>query len=191
MFIAHEDTGLVDPVHALAIGVDQVHAFAVERVQIFVMETWTFAELAVPRLQRLGGGLVVYDGIYPGSDLFHLLVVAVVVRLGHALGREVAIGQHPIPDALRDVGPSVFHQVFVGETAGLQRGEVDQPFLLPTRLEVGKPFRIGVLIVADVDGRRRALKHEQFACAGGEMRNALDGGRACADNADSFVGQVG
>ena len=129
------------------------------------------------------------------ADLLHLLVVAVVVRLlerldGHL--RQVAVEQlhHPIADALGDVGPAVVDEVLIGEAAALQRGEVHQPLALPARLQRGEPVRIDRVVVARVDGRRRALEDVQLPGVAPERRDALHGGRPGADDADALVGEL-
>ena len=47
--------GLVDALHPLAIGVDQVGARLVVGVEVLVVEAGPLAQLAVPGLERLGG----------------------------------------------------------------------------------------------------------------------------------------
>ena len=83
--------GFVDPLDASALGVDQVGVRSVERLQVLVVETRPLAQLAIPRLERLGGGRVVDDLVDPSPDLGHLLVVALVVRPLQRLGRELRV----------------------------------------------------------------------------------------------------
>ena len=47
--------GLVDAFDTAAVGVDEVGTGLVERLEVFVVEARPLAQLAVPRLQRLGG----------------------------------------------------------------------------------------------------------------------------------------
>ena len=47
--------GLVDALDALAVGVDQVRVRLVVGVEVLVVEARPLAQLAVPRLERLGG----------------------------------------------------------------------------------------------------------------------------------------
>ena len=57
------------------------HVRLVVGLQVLVVEARPLAELAVPRLQRLGGRRVLDDGVDAGPDLVHLLVVAVLEGL--------------------------------------------------------------------------------------------------------------
>ena len=87
------------------------------------MEAGPLAELAVPGLERLGGGRVLDDVVDPRSDLVHLLEVGELHRAGQALGRHVgvlALGE-PHQQLADDVGPAVHHQVAVGHAAGGQQ----------------------------------------------------------------------
>ena len=81
---ADPDAGLVDAFDALAVGVDEVGARLVVRLEVLVVEARPLAELAVPRLERVRRLRVGDDGVDPGADLGHLLVVAVLERAGPA-----------------------------------------------------------------------------------------------------------
>ncbi len=61
VLVADPHAGLVDPLDTLAVGVDEVGARVVERLEVLVVEARPLAELAVPGLERLGGGRVVDD----------------------------------------------------------------------------------------------------------------------------------
>src|SRR5690606_5923637 len=50
---AGDDAPLGDPLHALAVGVDEVRGGLVERLQVLVVEARPLAELAVPGLELL------------------------------------------------------------------------------------------------------------------------------------------
>ena len=52
------------------------------------------------------------------------------------------------------------------------------------------PVGIGRAVGAHVDRRRRALEHVEVPRAGAEMRDALHGGGAGADDADALVGEL-
>ena len=148
--------------------------------------------MAVPGLQLFGGDLVVDDLVDAGADFGHFLVVTVVVRPLHRLRCELRgiSGEQLVADALADVGPSVFHQVFVHKATGLQGGEVDQPALLPAGLEGVEPLRVDRMVVADVNRRWCALEDKQFFCSAGKVRNALHRGGACANDANPLVGKT-
>ncbi len=81
------------------------------------MEARTLAELAVVRLERLGGLLVSDELVDSRADLLHLLEVGHLHRLrerlgGHLAGRTPLDHEKQLPD---DVGPAVVHEVFRGE----------------------------------------------------------------------------
>ena len=82
---ADPDAGLVDALDALAVGVDQVGAGLVVGLEVLVVEARALAQLAVPGLERLGRLRVGDDGVDPGPDLGHLLVVAVLERLARTV----------------------------------------------------------------------------------------------------------
>ena len=68
------------PLDALAVGVDEVRARLVERLQVLVVEARPLAQLAVPGLQLLRGLGVLDDRVDAGADLLHLLEVGVLER---------------------------------------------------------------------------------------------------------------
>ena len=187
-----DDAGRVDALDAPSVGVDQVDVRPVVRVEVLVVEARPLAELAVPRLERVGGARVADDGVDSGPDLVHLLVVAVLVgsthRLGGELGALLTQGEHhPVADALRDVGPAVLDQVDVGEPTGLERRA---KFSCHSRCQPGPASRTTPgrwPVAAHVDRRRRALEDEQLAGVTGEMRDALHRSRTGADDADAPV----
>ena len=158
------------------------------------MEARPLAQLAVPGLEGLGRGRVLDDGVDPGPDLVHLLVVAGpeggLDELGGELAAGADLGHDAVADALGDVGPAVLDQVLVGEAPRLEGGEVAQPPLLPARLELLEPLGVDVVVVAHVDGRRRALEHEGRTGVAGQVGDALHGGGTGADDADALVGQL-
>src|SRR5581483_10615213 len=64
---------LRDAIDATALRVDELHVGPVEGRQIFVVEGWALAELAIPGLERLGRRLVLDDLVHARADLVHLL----------------------------------------------------------------------------------------------------------------------
>ena len=134
------------------------------------------------------------DALDPGADLVHLLVVALAEgpheQLAIQLVAGLAGGPQPAADALGDVGPAVLDEVLVRSDTGLHAGEVEEPVPLPAGFERGEPLRVDLLVVADVDRRRRPLEHVQLAGAAGEVGDALHGGGPRADDADPLVGQA-
>src|SRR5581483_5013510 len=195
---AGDPAAVGDPLDALAVGVDQGHARFVERLQVLVVEAGALAQLPVPGLQRVSRRAVVDDGLDPGPDLLHLLEVGVfegveqrvdaeLATRGHALEQ---LGLHPPGD----VGPAVLDQILVAggaEPAHGVGGEVLQPPLLPARLGDGRePVGVRGFVATHVDRRRGALEHVQLPGGAGQVRDALHGSRARADDGDSLVGQV-
>ncbi len=153
------------------------------------MEARALAELPVVRLQRLGGLRIFDELVDAGADLLHLLEVRELHRRREALGGHLAARallqqDQQLPD---DVGPAVHHEVLGLEAAGDQRVEVVHAALLPAGLEARRPLRIGRTVRAHVDRRRRALEHVQVLGSLAEVRDALHGGRAGADDADALV----
>ena len=186
-----DDAGFGDLLDSFAIGVNEVGSGGVVGLQVFVMKARPLAELSIPRLERLGGCRIIYEFVHTGSDLSHLLVVTLVIGTHESLWSEVwfGSGEQAVANSLGDVGPSVFDEVFVGKPSRLQGREVQQPVLLPTRLERRKPLRIDWLVVAHIDRGRGALEHEQLATGTRQVRNALHRRCARTDDANPLVGQ--
>src|SRR5262249_28914184 len=65
---AHHDAALADALDAPAAGVDQRDVGAIEGREVLVVEAGPFAELAVPRLQRLGGAAIRDDRVHTAAD---------------------------------------------------------------------------------------------------------------------------
>ena len=166
----------------------------VEGLQVGIVEAWPLAELAVPGLEVLRRRRIADDRVDAGADLLHLLVIGVLERGQHALARPLLLGQRQdaLADAARQVGPAVLHQVLRRGPAGLVRREILQPALLPAwRGDGGEPAGIDRCIGADVDRRGRALEDVERLRRPREVRNALNGRGAGADDADALVGEPG
>src|SRR3546814_14979379 len=88
LLAGYHDAPLGDPLHTLAVGVDEVRAGLVERLQVLVVEARSLAELAVPGLEPLRRGRVLDDGVDPSADLLHLLEVGVPKGLEHGPGED-------------------------------------------------------------------------------------------------------
>ena len=154
------------------------------------MEAGPLAELAVVRLERLGGVRVVDDRLDPRADLLHLLEVGQLHRVHQALGRHVTLAAAESDQQLADdVGPAVVDEILGLGDARHEGVEVLHPALLPARLERRRPLRVGRPVGAHVDRRRRALEDVQLLGAGAEVRHALHRGGARADDADALVGE--
>ena len=97
--------GLGDLGDPFAISVDEMSIRLVVGVEVLIVETRTFAQLAEPRLEGFSRVGVSDDLIDPGPDLGHLLVIALVVRPLETFRREIGfrVGEHTIADALRKV----------------------------------------------------------------------------------------
>src|SRR5579863_4756105 len=61
---------------------------------------------------------------------------------------------------------------------------------LPARSQRPHPFRIGRLVAALVNRRRRALEHVELLGVLAQMRDALDRGRARPDDSHAFVSEL-
>src|SRR5271154_1262649 len=62
--------------------------------------------------------------------------------------------------------------------------------LLPARLQGLHPLGVSRPVAANVDRRRRALEHVQMLRVPAQVRHALHGSRAGADNGDALVGEL-
>ena len=188
-----DDRILRDPLDAPALCIDQRDIVPVEGRQVAVMETGPLAELAIPRLQRFGGGLVLDDLVNAGPHLFHLLEIGNLGQFGQVFRAEVLVAflrgdKQQVTDDMR---PAIHHQVLRRKTARDQRVEILHPVLVPPGLQAFRPVRIGRLVVAHVDGRRRPLEHIEMLGALGDMRHALHRRRARPDNPDALALQAG
>ena len=74
-----------NPFHTVSIGVDQLNAGAVERLQVAVMETGTLTELTVVGLEGFGCFRVLYQLRSAVSYLFHFLEIGDFHELGHLI----------------------------------------------------------------------------------------------------------
>ena len=128
----HHDAVGSDPLDALALGVDEGDVVAVERLEILVVEARSLAEVAVPRLERLGGGGVGHDRVDSGADLLHLGEVgqihcAQTFFVRHSF--DAVLPHHE--ELLDDARPRVVDQVLVGVAAGREQLEVLDAATLP------------------------------------------------------------
>src|SRR5204863_7571458 len=103
----------------------------------------------------------------------------------------LALLAHQHQQVADDVGPAVVDQVLLGEAAGDQGVEVVHPVLLPAGLQALSPRRIGGTVGAHVDGRGRALEDVELLRGRSDVRHALHGRGARADDADALVLQAG
>ena len=86
IFLAVGDNAVFgNPFHAVSIGVDQLNAGAVERLQVAVMETGTLAELTVVGLEGFGSFRIVYQLRGTVSYLFHFLEIGDFHELGYLI----------------------------------------------------------------------------------------------------------
>ena len=134
--------------------------------QILVIEGRAFAELAVPRLQRLGGPLVLDDRVDARADLIHLFEIRDLRQASDLFRRYrgvVVPRDEQAAEVADDVGPSVADQVRrPAKPADDQHVEIFHAMLLPSRLQRLHPFGVGRPVAALVDRRRRALEHVQM-----------------------------
>ncbi len=154
------------------------------------MEAGSLAELPVPGLEGLGSRRIGHDVVHPCPDLLHLLEVGELHDAGQVPAGPRRLVAQPVDQPSEDVGPAVVDEVPLGEATGGQEREVLHSLPLPPWLEGRGPCRIGRPVPPDVDGRGRALEHEQRAGRGGDVRDDLHGGGAGADDADALVAQA-
>ena len=84
--------------------------------QVLVVEARPLAELAVPGLQRLGGGRVLDDRVDARADLLHLLKSASSISSAALFASSVAgsrLARRRRQQVADDVGPAVADQVLV------------------------------------------------------------------------------
>jgi hypothetical protein len=155
------------------------------------VEARPLAELAVPRLQRLGGVRVVDDRLHARADRLHLLEVGQLDRLGRVGTRGDRTLAHHDQQLADDVGPAVVDQVLGFEPPDTRLLKFSMRRSLPTGLERRRPLGVGRPVVAHVDRRRRALEDVELLRRLAEVGHALHGGGAGADDADPLVGQAG
>ena len=192
----HHHTVFGETLHALAVGVDQGHVGAVEGGEVFVVEAGPLAELAVPRLQLLGHGGILDDGVHPIADGVHLHVVGQLHQLAPLLrGQTTAqllggLLGHLAGEVAEDLGPTVLHHVDLDIAAFDADVEVIHALLLPARLERGDPLGIGGAVGPNVHRRRRALEHVEVFGRSAEMGDALHRGGTGADDAHHLVAQL-
>lgn len=99
------------------------------------METGPFAEVAVPRFERLGGGGVGDDRVDPRPDLVHLGEVGQLDVAAALLGIREAIDAQLVVTHDRklagDARPGVGDQILVGLPSGGEDLEIPDAFALP------------------------------------------------------------
>jgi len=148
-----DDAALGDALHAPPVRVDERDVRTVERLQVVVVEARPLAELAVPRLERVGGRGVLHDRVDARADLLHLQEVGGLEHLGDRLGRQVRVAfAHGDGEQLAgDVGPAVGDEILFGPPARGERLEVLDAPPLPAGLERRGPLGIGGSVGAHVD----------------------------------------
>ena len=92
-----------DRLHALAIGIYQVRARLVERLQIVVVKAGPLAKLSIPSLQSLRSLAIRNDVVDPGADFLHLLEIGILVCSEHLCRAHLIARQlhNARPDAAR------------------------------------------------------------------------------------------
>ena len=188
----HNHAPFGDPVDAMPVCIDKGDIVPVEGGEIIVVEAGSLAELSVPGLQRLGRSRIFHDLVHPGPHLIHFPEVGQFGEFRELLRRQVSVAllrrnMQQVPDNVR---PPILHEIDGRKTAGDERVEILHPLFLPARLQRFHPFRIGRPVATIVHRRRRALEHVEMLCPAGEVRHALYGGCACADNADHLVAEL-
>ena len=190
-FARDHDAILGDALDALAGRVDQVNILPVEGLQILIVEARPLAELVVPGFQRIRRRLVLDDFVHARAYPLHLLIVGELdqrLRVLDLFARALLAAREQ-QDVADQICPAIADHVLVEFLAGDDGREIVGARLLPPRSEGSRPFGVGRSVIAHVDGGRRALEDEQLLRTRAEMRHALHGGCACADDADDFVGK--
>src|SRR5271154_4435031 len=180
-------------IDAAAHRVDQRDVRPVERRQIVVIESRALAELAVPWLQRVGGPLVLDELVDARANLVHLFEVGNFRKASDLFHRQRGVlvsSQEQAAEVADDVGPSVADQVDIRGQARHESVEIFHAMLLPARLQRLHPLGVSRPVAANVDRRRRALEHVQMLRVPAQVRHALHGSRAGADNGDALVGEL-
>ena len=140
-----DDAGLGDPLDALTVaGVDQLDVRPVEGRQIVVVEGRPLAELAIPGLQRLGGGRIGDGFVDARADAVHLLKVGDFHEHRRLALREFgcAVGLlRRDAEVAEDVGPAVVDEVLFDRNADDHVVEVLAPLALPAGLQASWPIR--------------------------------------------------
>ena len=101
-----------------------MHVGQVERGQVLVVEGGPLAAVGVVRLERLGGGRVVHDGVHPGPDLLHDPEVGVELLLHQFVGRQLA----GVLLALFEVIDPAGQVVVIGLDGRAARRDAREPF---------------------------------------------------------------
>ena len=112
--VADNDAFFVDPLDALAVGVDQSRARRVERLEIFIVEARALAKLPIPGPEFLRCFAMRHDGVDPRADFLHLFEIGIFERRQHRLRRQFSTRHqlHLGADPSRQIGPAVLNQVF-------------------------------------------------------------------------------
>src|SRR5262249_43454594 len=140
--------------------IDQRYVRTIEGRQVFVVESGTLAEQAIPGLQSFSGLLVLNDLINARANLVHLAKVSqfdhqALPLFGGSVGIELQPGQLAF-EAI-DIGPAVTHLIRLDLAAMRQVSEIDGGVeevhapLLPSRGKRFNPLGIGRLIQALID----------------------------------------
>src|SRR5581483_12470732 len=109
------------------------------------------AELGVPRLEFLGGLLVLHEGGHAAANPVHLLEIRYLSKIGglrRLLGRcggSALLARHDGVELAEDGGPAVTDEVFADRDARDHVVEVLPPPSLPPRClgELLPPLRVG------------------------------------------------
>ena len=177
---------------AFALGVDQLDVRPVEGRQVLVVEGRALAQLAVPRLERLGcaGSFTVASTRPRISFIFWKSAISAISAISCVGDGRLSALDSRSSEILEEAGPLVADQIFLDGDPGQDGAEVVVPMGLPSGLERLHPFRIGRLVAAHVHRRRRALEHVELLRVLAEMRHALNRGRAGADDAHALVARA-
>ncbi len=127
------------------------------------------------------------------ADLLHLAVVGLLDDLQRLLHRRhrLRLAARRQQNLAEQAGPAVLHQILLERLARDHGGEIVHALALPAGLQALCPGLIRRPVIAHADRGRRALEDVELFRRAAEMRHALHGGRAGADDADALVGKTG
>ena len=154
------------------------------------MEARPLAQVPVVRLEDLSRVAI-------GDQLLHTLTVLLHDPVVDLLGAvEVLLEGHALPpwrvlDSRVVLRPAVVGEIRFDGPAQHHGLEVVHPVLLPAGLLALGEVGLGVSVAPHTDGRRRALKDDDVLRRRRERGEALDAGRARADETDGLVAEVG
>ena len=157
------------------------------------MEARPLAELAVPGLELCRGLAIADDGVDPRADFLHLFEVGILKGRQHVRPVRSSRGNCWILARMRrdrSVQPSWTRSSSAVPPAWFAVKFSSQRCCQPGDAMAENQFGIDRRVGADIDRRRRALENVELLAGAGQIRHALHGRGAGADDADALVGEL-